>query len=456
MSDRPRLSPHARVVRDRARGGHVLLAPESIVRLTGPAPEVLSLCDGVRTTPAVVAELERRYSDADVASDVAELLGGLARRGLLTGHPPGEPSRRAAPPPTIPASILPPEVLIAELTHRCPLSCGYCSNPLTLTPRADELDGAAWRAVVEQAVSLGVLQVHLSGGEPLARPELTAIVGAARGAYTNLVTSAWGLDEARLRELADAGLDHVQISFQSDDAAHGDAIAGARAHEHKRRAARAVVDVGLALSINVVLHRATIDRVPALVALAEELGATRIELANVQLHGWALDARDALLPSAEQVAEAAAAADRARARLAGRLDVLFVHPDYFRPHPKRCMDGWGRRYVIVAPDGRALPCPGAHALPLPFDDVRERPLSEIWRGEAFERYRGTAFLPEPCASCERREIDLGGCRCQAFALGGDAGRTDPACSLAPDHAATIERARAAAAPKPLRLRGRPR
>jgi len=446
----PRLSPHVRVVDDRARGGHALLGPETVVRLVGSAAEILALCDG-RALGAIEAELAARHPEVDVAADVRALLGRLARRGWVRGFPPSEasPTRR----PTRAPRYGPPQVLLAELTHRCPLRCGYCSNPTELSPRADELDGATWRRVIEEATALGVLQAHLSGGEPLLRRDLEALVAAARdgGAYTNLITSAHGLDDARLDALADAGLDHVQISLQHVDAKAADAIAGVPAHAGKLRAAETVRARGLALSLNVVLHRGSIDRVEDFVGLAERLGAQRLELASMKLHGFARANRAALLPTEAQVASASEIASAARDRLAGSLDVIFVHPDHFRAHPTRCMDGWGHRFVVVAPDGRALPCPGAYALPLDFDHVRERSLAEIWAGEAFAAYRGTEFLGEPCASCERREVDLGGCRCQAFALTGHAARTDPACRLSPDHDA-IERAKSSPADRLVHLR----
>lgn len=447
---RPRLSPHARIVRDRIRGGHALLAPETIVRLVGSAPEILALCDG-RPLAAIEAELAARHPGVDVAPDVRALLGRLSRRGWIHGFPPAE--SRPTPRPTRAPRYGPPQVLLAELTHRCPLRCGYCSNPTSLSPRADELDGATWRRVIEEATALGVLQVHLSGGEPLLRRDLETLVATARdaGAYTNLITSAHGLDDARLDELAEAGLDHVQISLQHVDAGAADAIAGVRAHAGKLRAAEAVRDRGLALSLNVVLLRGSIDHVAELVALAESSGAQRLELASLKLHGFARANRAALLPTESQVAAASEIASAARDRLAGALDVIFVHPDHFRAYPTRCMDGWGHRFIVVAPDGRALPCPGAYALPLGFDDVRARSLTEIWSGEPFARYRGAAFLDEPCASCDRRDVDLGGCRCQAYALTGDAARTDPACRLSPDHAA-VERAKSSPADRLVRLR----
>lgn len=330
-----------------------------------------------------------------------------------------------------------PYALLAELTYRCPLRCGYCSNPVDWRDYRPELDTASWARVLREAADMGVLHAHLSGGEPLLREDLEAIVEAARsaGLYVNLITSAHGLTRARLAALAEAGVDHVQVSVQDLDAARADAIAGVAAHAHKLEACAWVKELGLALSLNVVLHRGNIDRTAGFVALAEALGAERIELANTQYHGSAWVHRDALRPTRQQVERNAAVAQREAARMRGRCDVIWVIPDWYADLPKPCTDGWGRRFITVIPDGTALPCAGAHALPgLARDNVRAKPLSTIWNdGADFNRFRGVGWMPEPCASCDRREVDFGGCRCQAFALTGDPSRTDPACHKSPDH-----------------------
>jgi pyrroloquinoline quinone biosynthesis protein E len=340
-----------------------------------------------------------------------------------------------------------PLALLAELTHRCPLRCVYCSNPLALAPRAAELDTGTWERVIAEGAALGVLQLHLSGGEPLLRDDLDAIARAGKeaGLYSNLITSGWGLDRARAQRLADAGVDHVQVSFQDVDRAEARRVAGAEAFEAKLAAAAAVKEAGLALSINTVIHRGNLARIGAMIDLAASLAAERIEVASTQYHGWALANRDALLPSAAALAEASDVVRERRARYAGKLEVIYVLPDYVTDLPKPCMDGWGRRSMTVAPDGRVLPCPGATSIEtLTFDRVTDRALSTIWEeGEAFLRFRGEAWMPEPCASCDRRTLDFGGCRCQAFALTGDASRTDPACAKSPDHALVVAaRARA--------------
>jgi pyrroloquinoline quinone biosynthesis protein E len=336
--------------------------------------------------------------------------------------------------------------LLAELTYSCPLSCPYCSNPLNLADYRDELATAEWQRVLVEAQELGVLQCHLSGGEPLLRRDLVELVNSANelGMYTNLITSALGLSRRRAEQLRAAGLDHVQISIQADEPAVSDRIAGISSFERKIEAARVVKELGWPLTVNVVLHRQNIDRVADILRLAEELEADRIELANTQYYGWGLRNRDALLPSKAQLERAEAVVRAARVRLAGRIDVIYVLPDYYSQYPKPCMGGWAKRQLTVAPNGDALPCPAAHALPLPRASVREDSLARIWtESPLFQRFRGTDWMPDPCRSCYRREVDFGGCRCQAFQLTGDAARTDPVCHLSPDHAIVAETVRAA-------------
>jgi pyrroloquinoline quinone biosynthesis protein E len=335
-------------------------------------------------------------------------------------------------------AVEPPLALLAELTHRCPLRCPYCSNPLALERASAELDTATWQRVLREAAALGVLQVHFSGGEPLVRRDLASLVGhaAEAGLYGNLITSGIGLDADRMTALAAAGLEHVQLSLQDSDPDQGDRVAGlAGAQAHKRRAADLVRKAGLPLTVNTVVHRQNLERLGAIVALALTLGADRLEIAHVQYYGWALRNRRALLPSRAQLDRATAFVEAERARLKGVLAIDYVVPDYYARRPKACMGGWGRRFLNVTPAGKVLPCHAAETLPgLRFPNVLEASLAWIWQADpAFERFRGTAWMPEPCRSCERREIDWGGCRCQAFALTGDAARTDPACALAPDH-----------------------
>ena len=337
------------------------------------------------------------------------------------------------------AAIHAPLGLLAELTHRCPLGCPYCSNPLELDSRDSELDTATWARVFREAAALGVLQVHLSGGEPGARRDLVEITKAARaaGLYSNLITSAVGITANTLEELADAGLDHVQISIQDNSATSADHIAGYEgAFARKRALAAEVVRLKLPLTVNAVMHRANIDHIGEMVALALQLGASRVEIAHVQYYGWALKNRAKLMPSAEQVERAAAAVEVLRQRHHGEIVIDAVVPDYYARLPKPCVGGWGRRSLNVTPSGKVLPCHAAESIPgLEFWSVREHALAEIWANSpAFKAFRGTAWMREPCASCARREIDFGGCRCQAFAITGDAAATDPVCHLAPRHA----------------------
>jgi pyrroloquinoline quinone biosynthesis protein E len=331
-----------------------------------------------------------------------------------------------------------PYALLAEITYRCPLHCPYCSNP-TQARNDQELTANEWTRVIREAAALGVLQIGFSGGEPLVRRDLPDLVRAAREAnlYTNLITSGIGLDDDRVRALRDAGLDSVQLSFQSDDTDLADDVAGARAHQRKLDAAAKIRGAGIPLSLNFVIHRRNIDRLGQMITLAEMLEAERVELANVQFYGWAFQNRAALLPTREQVVRAREIATAAKARLAGKIEIFYVLPDYYETRPKPCLNGWGQRYLTVNPVGDVLPCPTASsAIPdLRFDNVRARALDWIWcESESFNRFRGTEWMPEPCQSCPQREIDFGGCRCQAALLTGNAANTDPVCEFSPNRA----------------------
>ena len=354
-----------------------------------------------------------------------------------------------------------PVGLLAELTYRCPLACGYCSNPLNLAGYADELTTGEWRRVLVEAGDLGVLQCHLSGGEPLLRRDLVEIVATAHslGLYTNLVTSGLGLSRPRAEQLRAAGLDHVQVSIQADDPALSDRIAGIPSWPRKIEAMGVVKELGWPLTVNVVLHRHNIDRVAYLLGLAEQVGADRVELANTQYYGWAWRNRDALLPSRAQFEAAEAVVRAARERLRGRMDVVYVLPDYYSRYPKPCMGGWASRQLTVTPNGDVLPCPAAQSLPLPRASVRADPLAWIWaESPVMTAFRGTGWMPAPCRSCDRRELDFGGCRCQAFQLTGDPARTDPVCHLSPDHdlvTRAVEAANAGPPPVDLPLIPRP-
>ena len=332
----------------------------------------------------------------------------------------------------------PPVALLAEITHRCPMRCLYCSNPLELERSGAELDTATWIDIIHQAARMGVLQIHFSGGEPTARKDLVPMVQAATqaGLYSNLITSAVLLDRDGVKALADAGLSHAQISFQDVDE-RGEVIGGlAGAHAKKLQAAELLKEQGIALTSNAVITKHNIDRVQDMVDFAVSLGARRVEVANVQYYGWGLKNRAALIPTPEQMDRCTQVVEAARAKLKGILVIDYVIPDYYAKYPKSCMGGWAKRFLNVSPSGRVMPCHAAETIPhLHFPTVKEQSLSHIWYdSEAFNSYRGTAWMPEPCSSCERKEIDWGGCRCQAMALAGDASAIDPTCERSPHHA----------------------
>jgi PqqA peptide cyclase len=345
-------------------------------------------------------------------------------------------STSAEPTPT----VGPPVGLLAELTHRCPLQCPYCSNPLRLERAGSELPTGVWLDVLEQAAALGVLQLHLSGGEPTLRRDLEEIVALAAkvGLYSSLITAGVLLTRERLERLAALGLDHVQVSIQDAEPANADRIARyAGGHAKKLEVAHWVHALKLPLTINAPVHRQNIASLPAIIDLAVDLAAQRLEVAHVQYYGWALQNRQALMPTRRQVLDSVELVEQARERLRGVLVIDFVVPDYYARRPKPCMGGWGRGSINITPSGKALPCHAAETIPgLPFDNVRDKRLADIWlHSDAFQRFRGTHWMPQPCRSCELRTVDWGGCRCQALAFAGDAGLTDPACAKSALHAA---------------------
>jgi pyrroloquinoline quinone biosynthesis protein E len=357
------------------------------------------------------------------------------------------------------AQVEAPLAFLAELTHRCPLQCPYCSNPTELVRGDAELPTAEWTRVFTEAAELGAMQVHLSGGEPTARRDLVELVRAAEetGLYTNLITSGILLDRDRLECLAGAGLRHVQLSIQDAGADAADRIAAYRgAHARKRAIAEQIRATGLALTLNVVLHRLNVAHLDQIISLGLELGAERIELAHAQYHGWALENRAALMPSREQVKAATAVIAAARQRLSGRIRIDDVAPDYHAQLPKSCMGGWGRRFFVISPDGSILPCHAATSIPgFSFPNVKSSSLKQAWEGApAFQAFRGTEWMREPCRSCERRFVDFGGCRCQALTLAGDAASADPVCHRSPLHGdvqAIVDR-EPSSEPAPIRFR----
>lgn len=343
--------------------------------------------------------------------------------------------------------LLPPIGMLAELTHRCPLQCPYCSNPTELLKANRELDTETWLSLFDEAADLGVLQVHLSGGEPTLRRDLEQLIGglSRRGVYTNLITAGVGIAEGRIEAFAGAGLDHLQLSFQGARAETTARIGNSQgSHEKKLETARRARAAGLPLTINAPIHRHNIEEVPQFIELALSLDAERLEIANVQYAGWALANRDALMPDRASVERQAEIVEEARERLLGVMTIDFVPPDYFAVYPKPCMGGWARDAFMVAPDGTVLPCHAAQTISsLTFEQYGRRTLADIWTDSpAFNAFRGTDWMQEPCRSCERREIDWGGCRCQAMAIAGNAAATDPACIKSPLHASMTEFAKA--------------
>lgn len=475
---RLRLSRHAAL--KARRQGDVLVMPERAIRLGGSGGEILRLLDRPRSPRELVERLQQRYPTSEgLAEETLAFLAQMQRIGALEedgrdgareqaagagrsasvssaasegseaadSSAPGAGGAAGATQAAFaggsPASSAPaPLNLIAELTYRCPLQCPYCSNPLDFRARRESLDAKAWGRVFEEAAALGVVHLGLTGGEPSTRSDLEEILSAAVTAdlYPHLVTAARPLTLARLEALAARGLRSVQVSIQSVDPARTERIAGMDCLDEKLAIARRTVELGLSLTLNCVLHRHNLDEVPRLIELALELGADRLELANTQFHAWALRNRAALMPTRAQLETASEAVEAARARAtAGGLTLLFVRPDYYAGRPKPCMGGWGRLAVVIDPTGLVLPCHEAADLPgLAFWRVPERRLEEAWAdAPGMNAYRGTDWMPEPCRSCPDKERDFGGCRCQAFRLLGDAGKTDPACDRSPEHALVV-------------------
>jgi len=330
-----------------------------------------------------------------------------------------------------------PLALIAEVTHRCPLHCVYCSNPRELASTKSELSTEDWSGIFQQAGKLGMLHAHFTGGEPLARRDLAELVASARaaGLYTNLITSGIGLNEKGLEGLVAAGLDHIQLSFQDSREDSANWIAGAKAHAHKIELSHAVRRHKVAFTVNLVVHRQNLDHLEEMISFIEKLNPDRIEIAHTQYYGWALVNRASLMPTRAQVEKAVEVVAAAEQRLAGRVRIDSVVPDYYARYPKACMGGWGRRLMLINPSGKVLPCHAAEVIPgLEFENAREKTLQWIWQeSPSFCRFRGEDWMPEPCRSCDRRTEDFGGCRCQALLVTGDPAATDPACSLAPAH-----------------------
>lgn len=350
-------------------------------------------------------------------------------------------------------SIAPPLGLLAELTHRCPLQCAYCSNPVNLDRRSSELETEDWKRVFTEANALGVLQLHISGGEPAARTDLEEIIAhcAKLELYTNLITSGVLLDHERLQKLSDVGLDHVQLSLQDVDPLNADTIGGFKGgHAKKLKLGESVVKLGLPLTVNAVIHRHNIGSIAEMVKLAQDMGARRVEIAHVQYYGWALKNRAHLMPSRQQAVDADLLVKQLRQDYRGKIVIDSVIPDYYARVPKPCMGGWGARVINVNPSGKVLPCHAAETIPhLAFWSMRDRSLEDIWlNSPAFNAYRGFDWMEEPCLACDKKQSCKGGCRCQALALASRAEAADPVCELSPFHA-RLEPFAAEAAAEPL-------
>ncbi|NRF70992.1 pyrroloquinoline quinone biosynthesis protein PqqE [Aquincola sp. S2] len=366
---------------------------------------------------------------------------------------------------TAAAATRPPLWLLAELTYRCPLHCVFCSNPIDYAQHRQELDTADWKRIFSEARALGAVQLGFSGGEPLLRDDLEELVAHARGLgfYTNLITSGVGLTEARAKALKAAGLDHIQLSFQDSTRELNDFLSSSRTFELKARVAGIIKSLGYPMVLNCVMHRYNLPHVGRIIQMAEAFGADYLELANTQYYGWAWLNRTALMPTVHELREAEGVVIAQRARLDGRMKVIWVSPDYADAKPKPCMAGWGAVFMVVAPDGTALPCHSARMLPgIAFPNLREQSVREAWfHSDGFQRYRGQAWMSSTCGSCDERGHDFGGCRCQAFLVTGDAAATDPVCPKSPQRGridamlagADAERACAsgAVAPQPLRF-----
>jgi len=338
--------------------------------------------------------------------------------------------------------INPPLWLLAELTYACPLQCPYCSNPVDMANYKNEISTQDWIRVMREARKMGAVQLGFSGGEPLTRPDLEELIAEARqlGFYTNLITSGIGMDEKRVKAFKEAGLDHIQVSFQASSADLNNFIAGTDAFEHKLEMARAVKKHGYPMVLCFVLHRQNEPYVREILDLAVSLDADYVELATTQYYGWAFHNKEYLIPTREQLANAEIVTKEFQEKLKGKMKIFYVIPDYFEDRPKKCMDGWGAIFLTITPDGLALPCHAARQLPgLELPSVQDHSIDWIWNDSPdFNKFRGLDWMKEPCRTCPEKEKDLGGCRCQAFMLTGDATNADPVCSKSPHHQALVD------------------
>ena len=327
--------------------------------------------------------------------------------------------------------------LLAELTYRCPLQCPYCSNPVEMAKYKNELTTEDWIRVMQQARKMGATQLGFSGGEPLVRKDLEDLIKEARrlGYYTNLITSGVGMDEARIVAFKEAGLDHIQISFQASNEELNNYIGGSKSFQHKYEMARLVKKYEYPMVLNIVLHRKNVHQIKDILDMTIDLNADYVELASTQYYGWSRVNIDQLLPTKEQLKNAELVAREYQEKMKDKMKIIYVIPDYFENRPKKCMNGWGNIFLTIAPDGSALPCHAAGQLPgLQFPNVRDHSINWIWdESPDFNKFRGTSWMKEPCKSCDEKHKDLGGCRCQAYMLTGDAANADPVCDKSPFH-----------------------
>lgn len=438
---RPGFTRYTRLHEDCARGRFVLLAPERAYELDPISLEVLQNLDGVTMINNLCQKLSEKFvAPIDIITgDVLKLLQGLADKRLLQeGRNPLTKKTASGAKRNGAVFLSGPTGLLAELTHRCPLQCPYCSNPLELERVNSEMSAIEWAETFRQAASIGALQLHLSGGEPTARRDLEDILGHAveAGLYTNLITSAVLLTREQLTRLANIGLDHIQISIQDVVEENSDLISGYKGALAKKRAvANWARELGIGLTINAPMHRQNIMNLKKIIDFSVEVDAQRIEIAHIQYYAWAQKNRAALIPTQEIFLETVSIVEAAKQRLIGVLNFDFVIHDHYASRPKKCTGGWGQSIIVVTPSGKALPCHAAQTLPgLKFDNVKGQHLLKIWeKSSAFNAYRGLGWMKEPCRSCDRREIDYGGCRCQAYAFSQDPAATDPACALSAEH-----------------------
>ncbi len=447
--DRYEITPLYRLQYEPVQQACVLLYPEGMVKLAPSAVEILRRCDGTRTVDETIAELKAQFDGVDLDDDVlAFLQHARGQRWLRPAQSAAADARAriildsAAPEPVaMPEGITRPFWLLAELTYRCPLQCPYCSNPVDIARYRDELDTEGWKKVMREARAMGAVQLGFSGGEPLVRKDLEELIAYASGLgfYTNLITSGVGMDEARVKAFREAGLDHIQISFQASDETLNNYLAGSDSFQHKLDMARAVKAHDYPMVLNIVIHRHNIEQIGDILDMAVELEADFVELASTQYYGWSKVNADHLLPTREQLEQAEAIAHEYQDRYRDRMKIIYVVPDYFEDRPKACMNGWGSVFLTMVPDGRAMPCHAAGQLPgLTFPNAKDSSVYDIWcHSEAFNAFRGFDWMTEPCRSCPEKVKDFGGCRCQAYMLTGDARNADPVCAKSPHKGALL-------------------